>query len=368
MIALAALSASLLLAQIAKDITGAWQGTLEAGGKELRILIKISKGDDGGMKAVFSSIDQGAQVAGTVTLQGTVVKVSIPSATYEGKLDPDGRVIAGTWNQGPAKLPLNLKHVTGEEIWEMPKPKEQLKPMAPDAHLAFEVATIKPSKPGNPGKALTLRGPRTVITLNFSVNDLISFAYAVQIHQVTGGPSWLDSELYDIVGEPEAEGAPNRKQIEGMVQKLLADRFKLTFHHDTKELNAYALVVGKNGSKLPPSAGDPKGLPGVGMLALGNMFASNAHISDFTGFLQSIVLDRPVVDHTELTGRYDFQMKWTPDASQFGGQGGAARNDAPDAPPDLFAAIEQQLGLQLKSAKLPVDVLVIDHVEKPSEN
>jgi uncharacterized protein (TIGR03435 family) len=207
-----------------------------------------------------------------------------------------------------------------------------------------------------------------VITINFSVNDLISFAYGVHLRQVTGGPAWLDSELYDITGEPEAEGAPNRKQIEGMIQKLLADRFKLTFHHDKKELTAYTVVVGKNGSKLTPSAGDPKGLPGVGMRALGNMFASNAQMSDFTGFLQAVVLDRPVVDQTELTGRFDFQMKWTPDETQFGGRGGGAKNDAPDAPPDLFAAIQEQLGLQLKSAKLPVDVLVIDHVEKPSEN
>jgi uncharacterized protein (TIGR03435 family) len=91
-------------------------------------------------------------------------------------------------------------------------------------------------------------------------------------------------------------------------------------------------------------------------------------MSDFTGFLQAVVLDRPVVDQTELTGRFDFQMKWTPDESQFGGRGGGVKNDAADAPPDLFTAIQEQLGLQLKSAKIPVDVLVIDRVEKPTEN
>jgi uncharacterized protein (TIGR03435 family) len=368
MIAFASLSVSALCAQ---DVTGIWQGTLQVAGKELRIVFKVSKGDDGGLKALMYSIDQTPQaIATTITAQGSAVKISIPAAagTYEGKLDPDGGVIAGTWTQGGNPLPLNLKHVTGDAVWEIPKPQAQVKPMAADAPLAFEVATIKPSRPGTPGKALTMRGPRTVITINFSVNDLISFAYGVHIRQVTGGPAWLDSELYDIVGEPEAEGAPNRKQIEGMIQKLLADRFKLTFHHDKKELTVFTLVVGKNGSKLTPSAGDPKGLPGVGMGALGRMFAGNAHMSDFTGFLQAVVLDRPVVDQTELTGRFDFQMKWTPDESQFGGRGGSAKNDAADAPPDLFTAIQEQLGLQLKSAKIPVDVLVIDRVEKPTEN
>ena len=251
----------------------------------------------------------------------------------------------------------------------MPK-SQALKPVAADAPMAFEVATIKPSKPGTQGKALTLaRAAHGDHHQLFGERSDLLRVQGLQLKQVTGGPSWLDTEgLYDIVGEPEAPGAPNRKQIEeGMVQKLLADRFKLTFHHDKKELSAYALVVGKNGPKLPASAGDPKGLPGVGMSALGRMFASNAHISDFTGFLQSVVLDRPVVDETGLTGRYDFQMKWTPDASQFGGRGGPP-SDAADAPPDLFAAIEQQLGLQLKSAKPLIDVLVIDHVEKPSEN
>ena len=368
MIAFATLSVSALCAQ---DVTGIWQGTLQVAGKELRIMFKVSKGDDGGLKALMYSIDQTPQaIATTITAQGPAVKISIPAAagTYEGKLDPDGGMIAGTWTQGGHPLPLNLKHVTADAAWEIPKPQAQVKPMAADAPLAFEVATIKPSKPGTPGKALTMRGPRTVITINFSVNDLISFAYGVHIRQVTGGPAWLDSELYDIVGEPEAEGAPNRKQIEGMIQKLLSDRFKLTFHHDKKELTVFTLVVGKNGSKLTPSAGDPKGLPGVGMGAPERMFASNAHMSDFTGFLQSVVLDRPVVDQTELTGRFDFTLKWTPDESQFGGRGGSAKSEAADAPPDLFSAVQEQLGLQLKSAKIPVDVLVIDRVEKPTEN
>jgi uncharacterized protein (TIGR03435 family) len=369
LIALAALSAAALLAQFAKDITGTWQGTLQAG-KELRIVIKISKGDDGGMKGAFYSIDQGSQaVAGVVTLQGANVKMTVPGigGTYEGKLDPDGGTIAGTWSQGPKPLPLNLKHVKAEEAWEIPKPPPQMKPMPADANPVFEVATIKPTKPGTQGKVLTIRGTEFV-TINFSLNDLISFAYGIHVRQITGGPSWLESDFYDITAKPDVEGIPNRKQLEGMVQKLLADRFKLTFHHDKKELSAFTLVVGKNGPKLAPSAGDPKGLPGLGFRALGNLIVNNANMSDFTQLMQAAVLDRPVVDQTDLKGRFDFTLKWTPDESQFNGRGGSVKSDAADAPPDLFTAIQEQLGLQLKSAKVPVDVLVVDHVEKPSEN
>ena len=366
-IALLALPGAALHAQ---DITGTWQGALQAG-RELRTVIKISKGDDGGLKAVMYSIDQGGQgIAAAVTLQGSTVKMSVPGigGAYEGKLDSDGASITGTWTQGGTPLPLNLKHVTSEMAWAIPAPPARVKPMAADAPAVFEVATIKPSKPGTPGKAFTMRGPHQFATINTSVNDLITVAYGLHVRQVTGGPAWLESNLYDISAEPEAEGSPNRKQIEAMLQKLLADRFKLAFHRDKKELSVYAIVVAKNGPKLTKSAGDPNGLPGLFFRGLGVLPARNANMSDFAGVMQAAVLDRPVVDQTGLSGRFDFELKWTPDESQFGGRGGSAPRDAPDAPPDLFTAIQEQLGLQLKSVKAPVDVLIIDRVERPSEN
>jgi len=369
MIALVALPAGALFAQ---DITGTWQGALQAG-RELRIVIKISKGDDGGLKAVLYSIDQGGQgLGGAVTLQGSTVKMSVPGigGTYEGKLNADGISIAGTWTQGPKPLPLNLQRATGQTAWTIPEPPARPKPMAADAPLVFAVATIKPSKPGRPGKALTMRGPRQFATFNYSLNDLISFAYGVHVRQITGGPGWLDSDLYDILAEPEAEGSPNRKQLEVMLQKLLADRFQLVFHRDKKELSVYALVVGKNGPKLTKSTGDPNGLPGLMFRALGVLPANNANMADFAGVMQSAVLDRPVVDQTGLSGRFDFTLKWTPDEFQFAGLGPRVPPpaDNPDAPPDLYTAIQQQLGLKLESTKAQVEVLVIDHLEKPSEN
>lgn len=367
----AALSASWSFAQ---DITGIWQGTLPTPQKDLRIVVKISRADQvGGLKAVLYSIDQSGQgVGGTASLQSGTVKITIPGAgaTYEAKLDSDAVNLAGTFNQGPAKLALNLKHVKADEAWPIPEPSAGPKSMAKDAPLAFEVATIKPSKPDVQGKGITMRGPHEVITINTTLDDLITFAYGVHAKQITGGPAWLESDHYDITAKPEAEGLPNRKQIEGMLQKLLADRFQLAFHRDKKELNVYAVVPGKTAAKLTKSEADPNGLPGLGFGGLGKLVARNANMKDFADLLQATVLDRPVVDQTGLSGRWDFTLNWTPDEFQFAGLGvkPPPPTDKPDAPPDLFTAIQQQLGLKLEGTKAMVEILVIDKVEKPSAN
>jgi uncharacterized protein (TIGR03435 family) len=368
MIAFAALPGSSLLAQ---DVTGDWQGTLQAG-QALRTVIKITKADPGGLKAVMYSIDQGGQIpVSSLTFQGSTLKMSVAmiEGSYAGTLSADRNSITGTWTQGGKPLPLNLERATKETAWVIPpKPKA----MAADASPVFEVATIKPSQPGRPGKLIRVQTGRHISTLNTSLSDLISFAYGVHAHQITGGPDWLETDKYDLAAQPDGEGEPNDKQWKMMLQKLLADRFKLTFHHDKKELTVYAIVVGKTGSKLTKSEGDPNGLPGLFFRGLGALNARNATMTDFAGVMQSAVLDRPVVDQTELPGRYDFKLNWTPDENQFGGLGmrppAPADNADPAANPDLFTAIQEQLGLRLKPAKEPVDVLVIDRVEKPSAN
>jgi uncharacterized protein (TIGR03435 family) len=366
--ALAALPGSALFAQ---DITGTWQGTLQAPKQELRTVIKISKGD-GGLKAVLYSIDQGGQgFAGTVTVESSIVKMAIPGigGTYEGKLDGDAIALTGTFSQGPGKLPLNLKHVNDDAAWAIPAPPVALKAMPADANPVFDVAVIKPNTTGGPGKGFGIRG-RQFSTVNTSVSDMITFAYGLHARQITGGPSWMETEKYNVTAKPEGEGQPNDKQWKTMVQKLLADRFQLTFHREKKELSVYAIVVGKNGPKLTKSAGNPSGLPGLFFRGLGNLPATNATIADFAGVMQSAVLDRPVVDQTGLEGRFDFQLNWTPDETQFGGMGMKVPPPADDAaaPPDLFTAMQDQLGLKLQATKAAADVIVIDRVSKPSEN
>lgn len=352
----------------AQDATGTWQGTLQAGGKELRIVMKIS--NDGGLSATMYSIDQGGQsIPGSVTLQGSAVKITVPgiAGIYEGRLTADA--ISGTWSQGggPA-LPLNLKRATAETAWAIPAKPAALAPMT-SASPAFEVATIKPSRPEAQGKIITIKG-RQVITINTTMSDLATFAYGLHARQITAAPPWIESDRYDLTGQPDAPGQPNVEQLKIMMQKLLADRFKLAFHRDKKELSCYAIVTGKTAHKLTKNDNDPNGLPGLFFRQLGALTVRNATMSDFAGVMQATVLDRPVIDQSELAGRYDFTLTWTPDETQFGGLGARVPPppDSATAPPGLFTAIQEQLGLRLASTKAPVEVLVVDRVEKPTEN
>ena len=367
--ALAALSASVLFAQ---DISGTWQGTLSAGGRDLRTVVKISKAD-AGYKSVFYSIDQGGQpipVAST-TLQGTTVKMTIPAigGTFEGKLsNTDATTITGSWSQGPNPLPLVLNLANDKTAWTIPEPPPPPVLMAKDAIPAFDVATIKPSVPDAPGKGIRMNG-RNFSTLNTSLNDLITFAYGLHARQITGGPNWMDTDKYDLAGVPDKPGIPNSDQLKAMIKKLLAERFQLKFHNEKKELTVFTINVAKTGLKIEKSSADPNGLPGLGFRGLGNLVVRNANMADFANLMQSAVLDRPVVDQTGLPDKFDFTLLWTPDETQFVGMG-AKVPPPPENPtnPDLFTAMQQQLGLKMESAKAPVDVLAIDHVEKPSAN
>jgi uncharacterized protein (TIGR03435 family) len=353
----------------AQDITGNWQGTLQAG-SSLRIVFRVTK-DAEGFTSTMHSIDQGGQaIATTITVQGSNVKISIPAIAggYEGRLSADGNSMEGNWSQGPGKLPLNLVKATRETAWAIPEPAAPPKPMAADANPAFEVATIKPGQPGAQGYGFLIKG-RQFFTINTSLSDLISFAYGVHARQISGGPSWSENDKYDIVGQPEGDGQPNERQWKIMVQKLLADRFRLAFHNEKRELPVYAIVVGKGGPKLTKSQGDPNGLPGIFFKGLGVMPAINANMGDLGRVLQGTVLDRPVIDQTGITGRYDFTLTWTPDEFQFPGiQRPPTPTGNPGAAPNLFTAIQEQLGLRLETTRAPADVIVIDRVEKPTDN
>jgi uncharacterized protein (TIGR03435 family) len=242
--------------------------------------------------------------------------------------------------------------------------------MAADANPVFEVATIKPSDPNRPGRLFSIRGSE-VLTVNTTVSDLLVFAYGIHVRQVVGAPGWANSDKFDITGKPEGGALPNLNQFRTMIQKLLADRFGLTFHHEKRELTVYALTIGKNGPKLTKSE-SAGSIPALLFRGLGNLPGRNATMEEFAGVLQGAVLDRPVVDQTGLKGRFDFQLQWTPDETQFASLRGPGPLPTPpegaETQPDLFTAIQQQLGLKLESTKAQTDVFVIDKVEKPSEN
>jgi uncharacterized protein (TIGR03435 family) len=245
-----------------------------------------------------------------------------------------------------------------------------LKSMAADARPQFEVAAIKPSQSRDLGGSLNVNPSGLVNVRNFPVMVLIQFSYSVTRHEISGGPSWLESERFDIMGKPDVEGTPDMSQLRLMLQKLLADRFQLTVHHENKELPVYALTVAKGGPKLTEDTDNQNGLPKfLGKGGPQGRSVQNSTMAEFATDLHGST-GRPVVDQTGLgSKRYDFVLSWTPEAPALNTATGASPSAVdPNAPPDIFTAIQQQLGLKLVPTKAQVDVVVIDHVEKPSEN
>jgi uncharacterized protein (TIGR03435 family) len=337
--------------------------------------MKISRGDNENLRGVFYSIDQDpTPVAITsIALKGTAVKVSLVqlNGTFEGTLSGDGNTISGKWTQGNGALLLNLVRATDQTAWTIPEPPPTPM-MPPSANPEFTVATIRPSNPNAPRGGYGFRG-QDVITTNVTVNWMIKLAYNLHARQIVGGAAWLDSAKYDTVGRPDTPGQPSRDQMKLMIRKLLEDRFQLKFHFEKRELPVYAMVVLPAGAKITESAGDPNAFPGIGfgqepgVLSLRGI---NTTLDGVANGLQSNILDKPVVNQTGLTGRYDFLLRWTPDAGQIANFGGLAPGNAndPDAPPDIFSAFQQQLGLKLESTKALVEVMVIERIERPSEN
>jgi uncharacterized protein (TIGR03435 family) len=367
-VVLAALSASALFGQ---NLTGQWQGTLETPQRPLRLVFKVTRSADEKLQVVGYSIDQPGQgIQGNpVTFQGGTLKVVLPAigGNFEGKLSSDGNSIVGTFTQGNP-TPLTLVKATPSTEWAIPDPPPPPRVMAADAKPNFEVATIKPSDPAAQGQGINVNRSGDFTTRNTPLFELIKFCYGVHGKQVTGGPSWLESERFDIQAKFDTPGMPNAAQLKSAAQKLLAERFGLVFHREKRELSAYVITVDKAGVKMTKSANSGVPLPGFGGRGPGAIGVRNATMAEFADFLQSRVLERPVVDQSGLTDRYDFTLEWKPDPSQLGPNAPAQLPQNIEDRPDLMTAIRTQLGLKIESGKAPVDVMVIDKVSKPTEN
>ena len=262
----------------------------------------------------------------------------------------------------------------------------------PTGTLAFEVASVKPNKSGD-GRAMIGMAPGGRFTAtSVPLRLLMQVAHSVQPFQIVGGPDWLGSDRFDIVAkapEGEATGDPGERMRQ-MLRSLLAERFQLTIHTETRQMPIYALVVarsdGKLGAKLTPAAtdcaaargrragGPPPAPPQPGqrmdcgfMVGLGRMNAGGIPTSLLASTLSQQV-GRTVLDKTGLTGSYDFELTYAPE--QLGGLPPPQLNGAPPPvdpnAPSLFTALQEQLGLKLDSERGPVEVLVIDRVEQPT--
>jgi uncharacterized protein (TIGR03435 family) len=244
-----------------------------------------------------------------------------------------------------------------------------IQPMPSDANPSFDVATIKPSDTSAPHGTFFRTNGRHVVAYNLSVGELIAYAYGLHAKQIVDGPSLLLATHFDIDGVPDIEGHPNLKQSRLMFQKLLVSRFKLAFHYDSRELPAYAIQTAKGGPKLALTTHKPGDSTNFSYNCQVVLTVRNASVADVAKGMQEVFMDKPVVDQTGLHDRYDFDLKWTPDESQSYCPSDLARaRDDPNAPPSLYTAIQEQLGLRLISTRAPIQVMVIDHVDRPSEN
>jgi uncharacterized protein (TIGR03435 family) len=234
---------------------------------------------------------------------------------------------------------------------------------------SFEVASIKRSPPVSGDRQFNgfqTPGGGRLNTFNTTLRMLVAFAYNVKDYQLSGGAGWTKSETYDIVAKGDASATP--AQIEAMVQKLLKERFKLALRHQTKDAPIYDLVVAKGGSKIQE---DTSSVPArMGTTGRGHAIAQKASLAMFVQTLGNIA-GRPVVDKTGLASTYSFKLDWTPDPGEGGQRAGPGGQEiAPPDPngPSLFTALQEQLGLKLEAAKGPVESLVIEAAERPSEN
>ena len=237
------------------------------------------------------------------------------------------------------------------------------------ADLRFEVASLKPATgPGRGGGIRPAAGGQRYEATNCSIKTMIMVAYRVKAEQIVGGPAWLDTDRFDM--EAKADKPSSADELHVMLMNMLADRLQLKFHHEKKDMPMYALTVDKGGPKLTPheaaNAGDPWiDLAQEKFLHL-KMKATSAPI-DYFAFRLSQLMDRPVVDLTNLHGGYDFTLEYTRELPPGFPDGGKINGEEPDTSgPTVFAAVKQQLGPELKAQKGPVEVIVIDRAEKPT--
>lgn len=238
------------------------------------------------------------------------------------------------------------------------------------AFKEFEVATVKPvESDAKTGRYITMQGTHRFVGKNYTLQLLIAAAYDVSPRTISGGPAWLDTEHFDIQAVTPGEVRPSRPEQMAMLRTLLTDRFKLSFHREQKDFSIYELQVAKGGPKLKASTAPPDEPAALISTVYPQRIvlpARNASMGEFVSLLQRAVLDRPVVDKTGLSGKFDFDLEWAPDETQFGGDVPVASSDANQPP--FFKAVQEQLGLRLEATRGPVAALVVDTAEKPTAN
>jgi uncharacterized protein (TIGR03435 family) len=352
----------------AQTIVGTWQGTLPIPEKPRRI-IKIARNDNGSLRGVMYRIDYDASsIPLTVSFQAPDLKIvqDILDNSFQGTLSADGKSITGTWTQDKQAYPMIFALTTPETLWKFAG-AIPMAPMAATADPAFEVATIKPTPPDAQGWSYRLH-TRQFKANNRSVEDLVELAWHVRSRQVDSAPAkaeWIDQLKFDIAAEPDTPGEPSLDQQRLMIRKLLADRFQFKFHTVQKIFPVYALTVERDFGKLTKS--DP-GVNNAGRIFTKEMPDGQMRLQfsyqtmpEFEDTLMNFIRDRQIVDETGLKGAFDFTFEVPMTLFQ-----GDPISD--DERTNIFLHAVQELGFKLVPKKESLDVIVIDHLEKPSAN
>lgn len=237
--------------------------------------------------------------------------------------------------------------------------------------LQFDVASLKPSDGTRQGAGIRpAPGGQRYIATNCPIKLMIQVAYRVKAEQIQGGPAWLDNDRFDM--EAKAAQPSTGDELHVMLMNLLVDRMKLKFHHEKKEMRMYALQVDKGAPKLTPHEAANAGehwIDATFDTPLHVKMRATAVEMDYFAFRLSMFMDLPVVDMTNLRGGYDFNLEFTRDPPPGFPAGGKINGEEADlSGPTVFAALKQQLGLDMKSQRGLVDVIVIDHAERPTAN
>jgi len=231
---------------------------------------------------------------------------------------------------------------------------------------AFEVATVKPVGPDQgPGRMFKMTGAHRWVATNFTLKALIALAYDMNPRTISGGPGWMDSDHFNIEAITPGDVQPTRVEQMQMLRALLVERFGLKFHRQEKRFSIYALNVAKGGPKLKAAAkpDDQPQLVGVVYPGKIEVPARSVTMDDFVAMLQRATLDKPTVNRTGLTGKYDFDLVWAQDETQYGGEVPVAPENAQS--PLLFTAVQEQLGLKLEPTRGMVSAMLVDAAVKP---
>lgn len=190
---------------------------------------------------------------------------------------------------------------------------------------------------------------------NVTLKQVIRYAYGISETQIFGGPKWIDDYRFDIVAKAEAQA--NRDMLLTMLQPLLAERFRLTMHRETRSVAGYALEIGRSGIRAPVSTSTTGPSSNTSQTSI----QAVAFPMSTLAIRLAVVLQRPVVDMTGENRTFDIRLRWSPDGLQGGSTGNTEL-------PTLFTAVEEQLGLKLNARKVQVEAIVVDAVQLPGEN